>query len=93
MEGNASGHPEAEACLHKAIAIARQQKAASLELRAHTRLSPLLARRGEVELAHQSLAEIHGKFQEGFDTHDFKHARQVLEQLRGYAHVAGKHTQ
>ena len=46
MEGTDSSHPDAEACLHKAIAIARQQKAISLELRAHIRLSPLLARRG-----------------------------------------------
>ena len=90
MEANDSDHPEAEACLHKAIAIARQQKAVSLELRAHTRLSPLLARRGEVEKAHQSLAEVHGKFQEGFDTHDLKHAKQVLEELREHAHAAGK---
>jgi tetratricopeptide (TPR) repeat protein len=92
-EGIDSNHREAEACLHKAIAIARQQKAVSLELRAHTRLSPLLARRGEVEAAHRSLAEVHGKFKEGFDTHDLKHARQVLEELRGQAESVGKSTQ
>ena len=81
-EGVDSDHDEAEACLHKAIAISRQQKAISLELRAHTRLGPLLARKGQAEAAHQSLAEIHGKFQEGFDTHDLKHAKRVLEELR-----------
>jgi tetratricopeptide (TPR) repeat protein len=90
MEGNDSGHPEAEACLHKAIAIARQQKAISLELRAHTRLGPLLARRGEVKTAHQALAEVHGKFQEGFDTHDLKRARQILDELQEHAQSAGK---
>jgi serine/threonine protein kinase/tetratricopeptide (TPR) repeat protein len=89
-EANESGHPDAEACLHKAIAIARQQKAVSLELRAHTRLSPLMARRGEVKTAHQMLAEIHGKFREGFDTHDLKHARQVLDELREHAEAAEK---
>ena len=93
MEGSGSSHPEAEACLHKAIAIARQQKAVSLELRAHTRLSPLLARSGEVQKAHQSLAEVHGKFQEGFDTHDLKHAKQVLDELQERAQAAGKKTQ
>ena len=92
VEGTDSTHPEAEACLHKAIAIARQQKAISLELRAHVRLSPLLARRGEVEAAHQSLTEIHGKFQEGFDTHDLKHAQKVLEELR-HAQAVGKNNQ
>jgi len=88
-----SSHPEAEACLHKAIAIAREQKAVSLELRAHTRLSPLMARRGEVQKAHQSLAKVHGKFQEGFDTHDLKHAKQVLEELQEHAQAVGKNTQ
>ena len=90
MEGSDSNHSDAEACLHKAIAIARQQKAVSLELRAHTRLSPLLASKGQVEIAHQSLAEVHGKFQEGFDTHDLKHAKQVLEELREHPQAAGK---
>jgi len=92
-EGIDSTHGEAEACLHKAIAIARQQKAISLELRAHTRLSPLLARRGEVEVAHRSLAEVHGKFKEGFDTHDLKHAKQVLEELREQVESVGKSAQ
>jgi len=90
MDGNQSGHPEAEECLHKAIAIARQQKAISLELRAHTRLSPLLARKGEAEKAHRTLKEVHGKFQEGFDTHDLKHARRVLDELQEHAQAAEK---
>jgi len=91
-EGIDSAHGEAEACLHKAIAIARQQKAVSLELRAHTRLSPLRARRGEIEDAHRSLAEVHGKFKEGFENHDLKHAKKVLEELRGQAESVGKST-
>src|SRR5271157_858891 len=90
QDGIESNHSDAEACLHKAIAIARQQKAVALELRAHTRLSPLLARRGAVEAAHQSLAEVHGKFKEGFDTHDLKHAKQVLDELREHAPAAEK---
>jgi len=73
--------------------LARQQKAISLELRAHIRLSPLLARRGEVDAAHQSLSEVHGKFKEGFDTHDLKHARRVLDELREHAQAAEKNAQ
>ena len=88
QDGAGGEHADAEACLHKAVAIARQQKAISLELRAHARLSPLLARRGEVKAARQALAEIHGKFQEGFDTHDLKHAKQVLEELERHAEAA-----
>ena len=42
------------------------------------------------EAAHQSLAEVHGKFKEGFDTHDLKHAKQVLEEIREHAQAAGK---
>jgi predicted ATPase len=92
-DGDEAGLPEAEACLHKAIAIARQQKAISLELRAHTRLSPLLVRRGEVKRAHETLAEVHGKFEEGFDTHDLKHARRILDELREHVQVDEKNSQ
>ncbi len=90
MDGNDSRLPEAEACLHKAIAIARQQKTIALELRAHTRLGPLLARRGEAKRAHETLAAIHGKFQEGFDTHDLKHAKRVLDELHEHAQTVEK---
>ena len=82
MPATGADRPSAEDCLEKAIAIARQQKAVSLELRAQVRLSHLLARRGDVEMAYQSLLEIRRNFQEGFDTADLKHAEQLINELR-----------
>jgi predicted ATPase len=70
---------EAEACFHKAIDIARHQKAKSLELRAVMSLSRLWQQQGKQQEAHQMLAEIYGWFTEGFDTADLKEARALLE--------------
>src|SRR5262249_1586965 len=63
---------EAEACFHKAIAIARRQGAKSLELRAVMSLSRLWQQQGKREEARQLLAEIYGWFTEGFDTKDLQ---------------------
>jgi len=49
---------EAEECFLKAIAIARQQQAKSLELRAVMSLSRLWQQQGRKEEARQMLAEI-----------------------------------
>jgi class 3 adenylate cyclase/predicted ATPase len=72
---------EAEVCFHKAIAIARQQSAKSLELRAVTSLSRLWQQQGKQKEAHQLLAEIYGWFTEGFDTKDLQEAKALLGTL------------
>ena len=72
---------EAEACFLKAIEIARQQQAKSLELRAVMSLARLWQQRGKREEARQMLAEIYGWFTEGFDTADLKEAKALLEEL------------
>ncbi len=72
---------EAEACFLKAIDIARQQQAKSLELRAVMSLSRLWQSQGRKEEAHQMLAEIYGWFTEGFDTKDLQGAKALLEEL------------
>jgi class 3 adenylate cyclase/tetratricopeptide (TPR) repeat protein len=72
---------QAEECLRKASAVARNQQARSLELRATTSLARLLRdtdRRGE---ARTMLTEIYGWFTEGFDTADLKDAKRLLEEL------------
>ena len=77
-------HPtegEAEACFLKAIDIARQQQAKSLELRAVMSLSRLWQQQGKREEARQLLAEIYGWFAEGFDTKDLQEAKALLEEL------------
>jgi predicted ATPase len=72
---------EAEACFHRAIANARQQKVKSFELRAVMSLSRLYHIQGRQTAARQLLAEIYGWFTEGFDTADLKGAAALLEEL------------
>jgi predicted ATPase len=74
-------HSEAEACLHKAIEMARQQRAKSWELRAVMSLSRLWQSQGKKEAARQMLAEIYGWFTEGFDTQDLQEAKALLAEL------------
>jgi class 3 adenylate cyclase/tetratricopeptide (TPR) repeat protein len=77
-----SATAKAEACLRKAIQIARGQSAKWWELRATTSLARLLAKQGKRDEARTMLAEIHGWFTEGFDTADLKDAKALLGELR-----------
>jgi len=72
---------QAEACLLKAIELARRQSAKSLELRAVMSLSRLWQQQGKTEEARQQLAEIYGWFTEGFDTSDLQEAKVLLQEL------------
>jgi predicted ATPase/class 3 adenylate cyclase len=72
---------DAEACLLKAVEIARKQQAKSLELRAATSLAHLWQSQGKKGEAHQMLADIYGWFTEGFDTADLKEAKALLDEL------------
>jgi TOMM system kinase/cyclase fusion protein len=72
---------EAEACFQKAIEVARQQQAKSLELRAVTSLSRLWQQQGKRVEARQLLAEVYNWFTEGFDTRDLQEAKVLLEEL------------
>ena len=72
---------EAEECFLKAIEIARQQQAKSLELRAVMSLSRLWQQQGKQEEAHKLLSEIYNWFTEGFDTKDLQEAKALLEEL------------
>jgi predicted ATPase len=71
----------AEESFRKAIEIARQQHAKSLELRGVTSLSRVLQSQGKKDEAGRMLAEIYGWFTEGFDTADLKRAKALLEKL------------
>jgi hypothetical protein len=70
---------EAEVCFHKAIEIAKQQEAKSLELRAAMSLSRLWQQQGKKKEARELLAEIYGWFTEGFDTKDLQEAKAFLK--------------
>jgi predicted ATPase/class 3 adenylate cyclase len=72
---------EAQSCFQRAIEIARNQSAKSLELRATMSLARLLAKRGRRDGARAMLGEIYGWFTEGFDTADLKDARALLDEL------------
>lgn len=72
---------EAEAYFLKAIEIARQQQARSLELRATISLSRLWQRQGKRTEAHALIAKIYSWFTEGFDTKDQQEAKTLLDAL------------
>ncbi|HET8676409.1 MAG TPA: protein kinase [Blastocatellia bacterium] len=72
---------EAESCFHRAIEVARQQQAKSLELRAVLSLARLWRQQGKLEEGRQMLAEVYGWFTEGFDTADLKEAKALLDEL------------
>jgi class 3 adenylate cyclase/predicted ATPase len=74
-------HSSPEECFLKAIDIARQQQAKSLELRAVMSLSRLRQQQGRKEEARQQLAEIYGWFTEGFTTADLRGAKGLMEEL------------
>lgn len=72
---------QAEADLHRALAIARAQQARWWELRATLSLCRLWRDQGKHEQARQMLADIYDWFTEGFGTPDLQDARASLEEL------------
>ncbi len=72
---------EAIGCFHRAIEVAKGQKAKSWELRATMSLCRLMKNQGQQEQARAQLAEIYNWFTEGFDTPDLKEARSLIEAL------------
>ncbi|WP_454736016.1 adenylate/guanylate cyclase domain-containing protein [Cupriavidus necator] len=76
-----AGDKEAEACFRKAIALARDEGARSIELRCALSLARLWHSQGRNRAARQMLAEIQGLFTEGFDTVDWRQAKELQEAL------------
>jgi class 3 adenylate cyclase/predicted ATPase len=72
---------EAQAYFERALEVARQQQAKSLELRAATSMARLWRDQGKRQAAHDFLAPIYGWFTEGFDTLDLKKAKALLNEL------------
>jgi class 3 adenylate cyclase/tetratricopeptide (TPR) repeat protein len=73
---------EAETPLRASIEWAREQQAKSWELRSSTTLAQLLLEQGRRDAAREVLAPIYDWFTEGFNTHDLRAARTLLESLR-----------
>jgi predicted ATPase len=70
-----------EVSFRKALDIARQQEAKSLELRAAMSLARLLKEQTRRDEARSVLAEVYGWFTEGLDTADLKQAKALLHEL------------
>lgn len=81
LQAEPNTEAKAEACFCRAIEIAQQQGAKSLELRAAMSLARLWQKQGQGEEARQMLTELYGWFSEGFDTVDLRQAKALLEQL------------
>jgi predicted ATPase len=75
--------PQATACFHQALDVARRQQARALELRAALSLSRLWQQHGQRAEASSLLAPIYGWFTEGFDTADLQEAKALLDELEG----------
>jgi predicted ATPase len=79
-----SRHPDlakSEAYFERALAVAREQRAKSWELRAATSLARLWRDQGKRTQAHDLLAPVYDWFTEGFDTLDLKEAKALLNEL------------
>ncbi|MGC2078216.1 MAG: hypothetical protein WA728_19715 [Xanthobacteraceae bacterium] len=72
---------KAEAYFDRALMVARQQQAKSWELRAAMSMARLWRDQGKPQQARELLAPIYGWFTEGFDTHDLKEAKALLDTL------------
>jgi len=81
MQGGAAAAAQAEACFHRALALARRQGAKSHELRGGTSLARLWRAQGRLREARKLLAPIYDWFTEGFDTPDLQEARCLLDEL------------
>src|SRR5262249_12079578 len=72
----------AEMHFGRALAIARQQQAKSWELRAAMSLTKLWRDRGNYEEARELLVPVYDWFTEGFNTHDLREAKALVDALR-----------
>ncbi len=79
LRRNADAWAQAETCFQRALAVAQEQGARSLELRAAMSLSRLSQMQGR----HPGsvLADCYGWFTEGFGTFDLRQAKSLLEQI------------
>jgi predicted ATPase len=72
---------KAQAYFDRALTVACQQQAKSWELRAAMSMARLWRDQGKRAEARELLAPVYGWFTEGFDTHDPKEAKALLDEL------------
>ena len=78
LMGPQNDSAKAEPHFERAVAVARQQRAKSWELRASMSLARLWRDQGKISEARELLAPVYGWFTEGFDTRDLKEAKALL---------------
>ena len=78
-----TAHDEAEGCYTRALEIARDKRAKSLELRTAMSLARLRLRQDRSAEGRDLLGPLHDWFTEGLDTSDLNDARTLLEELGG----------
>jgi class 3 adenylate cyclase/tetratricopeptide (TPR) repeat protein len=81
LKSLAPGPEEAEAYFDRALAVARQQRTKSWELRAAMSMARLWRDQGKRDEARELLAPVYRWFTEGFDTIDLKEAKALLDEL------------
>jgi predicted ATPase/class 3 adenylate cyclase len=74
----------AEELYRKSLSIARGQEAKLWELRAAVRLARLRREQGHPSEARDLLATVYAWFTEGFDTHDLKEAKTLVDELSAW---------
>jgi predicted ATPase len=77
-QGRERGVDAASTCFEQSLAIARQQGALSLELRAAMSLVRLHDGPAQSTMARHVILPVYERFQEGFDTLDLREARSLL---------------
>ncbi len=77
----ARDYAAAEENFHRALDVATRRSAKGLELRAATSLARLWRGQGKRKEARELLAPVYRWFTEGFDSHDLKEARALLDEL------------
>jgi class 3 adenylate cyclase/predicted ATPase len=70
-----------ETYFRRAVVVAKEQKAKLWELRAAMSMARLWRDQGKRDEARDLLAPVYGWFTEGFDTHDLKEAKTLLDEL------------
>ena len=72
---------KAQGYFERAVAVARQQRAKSWELRAAMSMARLWRDQGKRDEARDLLAPVYGWFTEAFDTRNLKEAKKLLDEL------------
>ena len=81
LKNGGSSEQEVEQWFQRALDVARQQQAKSLELRAAMSLCKLWSANAKGTEARKFLGDVYAWFTEGFDTHDLRAAKALLEEL------------